>query len=795
MRSVRANRLSRILCLAFWLGAAAAPGVALGATTVTYKPYVAPGDAGTLGERDQIVIAWQTNESAANPGAFAVDFGRTPLYGRAGQVWGRVVDNYLAADATLPVPATAPGPRVNYTAVLRDLDFDSVYYYRVTGPGLPAQGFAASFKTRTRSHRFSFLVQGDEGFFPAVPGSNPARIADYEARIVHLMYNAHRISLAGEPARPEPNFALNTGDNVYTFGAEASYRDFWMPVWNSDTDSNETGAPFIRSKPFYIVVGNHDIGGNGDRVNLLASDTASRFSGNAEGGDLLAYYNNYYFPLNGPVGVDPYEIFNGDASTPNGAFFRYLGHDYVSPRAAEALRASTEVDSGRRPTRQIDRMSNYSFDQGNAHFLFLDANPHLFDAMVDGSPTFAAPPGAFPRYPSVLRDWIIGDLDSSNQPWKVVVFHQPTFSSGNATVRNNQMRAVAKVLEDHGVNVVFNGHEHNYQRTRPIRALDGVAGAPTTLGAPVVALDANYDGVTKNVPDGVLYIVEGAGGNRDFDGNLGSPRGSGPGVDEEDSATGTFTFGPGLTFANGPAAWLDTHLTNNEMAPFFPNAGSGQKITARFKAKVFSFAHVVVDGNQMTLFQITEPLLRTSSATAANPAPFGTDINGKPLNDPIPDTLVDPSTGAVVTPPADGASSLLDRFTIVKPDVDDSVRVELRGPNKVRGGATFEYTIDVDNRSPYPLNGAQVVLRLPEGAGLVDSLSETRTVKDGSVVVTLGRLGVGEARTVSVHVAVERDEDEPLRARASLRSSTAQTVFSSELTTRIRRDGDDRDGR
>jgi hypothetical protein len=233
---------------------------------ITYKPYVQPGDAGPLGEADQMVIAWQTNEAHANPGAFLVEFGKSSDYGTAAAVAGRVVDNYLAADPTLPIPPTAPGPRVNYTAVLRNLDFSTRYHYRVTGPGLPGEGFTASFKTRTRSHTFSFLVQGDEGFFPAVPSSNPARIANYEARIVHLMFNAHRISLAGETARPEPNFALNTGDNVYTFGAEASYRDFWMPIWNSDTDSNETGAPFIRSKPFYIVIGNHDIGGSGDRV-------------------------------------------------------------------------------------------------------------------------------------------------------------------------------------------------------------------------------------------------------------------------------------------------------------------------------------------------------------------------------------------------------------------------------------------------------------------------------------------------------------------------------------------------
>ena len=102
------------------------------------------------------------------------------------------------------------------------------------------------------------------------------------------------------------------GDNVFNNGAEGSYRDYSFPVWNSDVDSNETGAPFIRSIPFYIVVGNHDTGATGVNANMLGNDTAGRFSGNTDGGDALAYFNNYYFPLNGPTSVDTQFIWNGD---------------------------------------------------------------------------------------------------------------------------------------------------------------------------------------------------------------------------------------------------------------------------------------------------------------------------------------------------------------------------------------------------------------------------------------------------------------------------------------------------
>jgi uncharacterized repeat protein (TIGR01451 family) len=759
---------------------------------VTYKPYIQPGDNGPFGPMDQIVIAWQTDEASPNPGAFTVQFGERPSYGRSVTPQGRVVDNYLSADPTLPAPLpTASGPHSNYSAVLKDLEYDTTYFYRVNGPGMPPRGFAASFHTRKRGDDFSFLVQGDEGFFPVVPvpaGSAP-RIADYEARIVHLMYNVQNLSVPGVPKLPKPDLALNTGDNVYNTGAEGNYRDFWFPVWNSDVDSNEAGAPFIRSIPFYIVVGNHDIGLTGINVNMLGNNSAGRFSGNTDGGDALAYFNNYYFPLNGPTGVDPQFIYNGDTSTPNGMLFSFMGHNYSSPAAIAAYKASTQTDSGKGPKQQIDHESNYSFDSGSAHFVFLDANPHLFDGVLDGPAITAAPQLTFPPYPSVLRDWLIHDLDSSSQPWKFVVFHQPAFSSGNATVRNNQMRAAAKFLEDHGVNMVFNGHEHNYQRTFPIRANANVAAGPSTPGPAAVSIDTSFDGVTQTVPDGVLYIVEGAGGNRDFDGDLNPARGSGLGIDQDDSATGQGTLGT-FMFPNGPASWLDTNLTSISMSPVFSAAGSGPKITEKFKAKVFSFADVVVRDNKLTLYQISEPLTSSSSATPSSPAPFGTDVNGTPLNDPIPDTLVDPATGNVVSAPATGASALLDKFVVTKPDLSEDLRVHLSAPHSVAAGGQLTYTLKVRNGSSHGLNGTQAVFEIPNGLTFVASPDGSATQVDNQIVVTIGRLDAGGSAVVHIQTKVNSEAGSGLEATALLRSSTALSVPANEVHTRVDTDSE-----
>jgi hypothetical protein len=764
------------------------------AQTVTYKPYIQPGDNGPFGATDQAVVAWQTNESSPNTSAYSVEFGKSASYGSAVTPKARVVDNYLAADPALPIPPTASGAHANYSAVLAALEYDTTYFYKVNGPGMPAGGFTASLHTRKRGDEFSFIVQGDEGFFPVVPGSNPARIADYEARIVHLMYNVASLAVPGVPKLAKADLALNTGDNVYNTGAEGSYRDYWFPVWNSDIDSNETGAPFIRSIPFYIVVGNHDIGATGVNVNMLGGDNAGRFTGNTDGGDALAYFNNYYFPLNGPMGVDPQFTYNGDSAVTNGMLFSFKGTSYSSPKAIDAFRASTSVDSGKGAKQQIDHESNYSFDYGNAHYVFLDANPHLFNSVLDGPQIYQAPQQTFPAYPSVLRDWLIHDLDSSSQPWKFVVFHQPAFSSGNATVRNNQMRAVAKFLEDHGVNMVFNGHEHNYQRTFPIRANANVAAGPMSPGPAAVSIDTSFDGATQTVPDGVLYLVEGAGGNRDFDGNLTPARGSGGGIDQDDSATGLGSLAT-FMFPNGPASWVDTNLTSVSMSPVFSSGGSGPKITTRFKAKLFSFADIVVKDNKLTLYQISEPLLPTSSATSANPAPFGTDVNGKAVNDPIPDTLVDPATGNVVSAPADGPSVLLDKFVVTKPDLEEQLRVRLEAPESVKAGGQFTYRLRVENGSSHGLNGTQAVFDLPGEVTLVDSPDGGAVQVGNRVVVTIGRLGAASGTEVRLNVSVNGGVDGrgKLTASAFARSSTALPTQADRVRTRVTRDGSEGD--
>jgi uncharacterized repeat protein (TIGR01451 family) len=776
-------------------------------TVVTFLPYIEPGDNGPFGPKDQMVVTWQTNEVSPVTSAYFVEFGKSLPSSQTAVVNARVVDNYLAADpqfSSLVLPFQY-GAHSNYTAVLRDLEYDTTYSYQVTGPGLPVGGFVSSFHTRKTGLHFQFQVQGDEGYYPGIPGTSPPVVANYEARIINTMFNVGTLSLPGRPRLSSPDFALNTGDNIYIAGADSNYRDMWMRDWNNDVSSNETGAPFIRSVPLYVVAGNHDVGSTGATANLLAdsgttipgSSGPGPFGGGVGGGDALAYFNNFYYPLNGPAGVDIQSQFHVDASSPTNFFFSFNGTNYTSPAAIEGLRASTQVDSGKGPKRQIDHMGNYSFDYGNAHFLFLDANPHLFDNLLPNGPPGTLPDFPFPDYPTVLKNWIINDLDASHQTWKIAVFHQPSFSSGNATISNDQMRTIAHFLEDHGVNMVFNGHEHNYQRSLPIRALANLPAQPST-GVPQVAVDAKFDGISHTVPDGVLYFVEGAGGNRDFDDNLLNPRGGGASIDQDDAATGTVSStinGMAYSFVQGVASFLDTSLTDDAMKVFLGNPGSGPKITARFKSKVFSFAHIKVDDNIMTLYQISEPLLSTSSATPSNPAPFGTDYRGIPLNDPIPDTVFDPVTRAVVSQPATGTPALLDKVSVLKPDISKDVKVKFDAPAQVTPGGQITFSFAFKNGSAYALNGTQVVVTLPAGA-LFDSVSDgSATVQGQDIVVTLGRTVPGNTVTIFLKADVSGSvvSGSKLTSSALLRSSTALPVVAGIETTKVKRDDDNDD--
>src|SRR5271166_487246 len=92
----------------------------------------------------------------------------------------------------------------------------------------------------------------------------------------------------------------------------------------------------------------------------------------------------------------------------------------------------------------------YSFKKGNATFFALDSN------YMDSS----------------QLTWLETQLQNTNTPWKICYFHHPLYSDGRFHGPDVDLRAVLQPLfEKYGVNVVLSGHDHVYERIKPVDAI------------------------------------------------------------------------------------------------------------------------------------------------------------------------------------------------------------------------------------------------------------------------------------------------------------------------------------
>ena len=107
----------------------------------------------------------------------------------------------------------------------------------------------------------------------------------------------------------------------------------------------------------------------------------------------------------------------------------------------------------------------YSFDYGRVHFVSLDTETSFLDTARR----------------QVQVDWLKADLASTTQDWKVVYFHRPPYSSGFEHGSDLTIRSVfAPIFEQNGVQLVLSGHDHDYERTLPMKTSTDPSATPVT---------------------------------------------------------------------------------------------------------------------------------------------------------------------------------------------------------------------------------------------------------------------------------------------------------------------------
>jgi 3',5'-cyclic AMP phosphodiesterase CpdA len=112
-----------------------------------------------------------------------------------------------------------------------------------------------------------------------------------------------------------------------------------------------------------------------------------------------------------------------------------------------------------------DSEEYYSVNYGNAHFIMLNTEMDLYGAQ---------------------RDWLINDLTAASSDtlidWIFVNLHRSPYSSGNHGSQMDVRNAWCPLFEEYGVDIVFCGHDHDYERTLKISGVvyivTGGGGAP-----------------------------------------------------------------------------------------------------------------------------------------------------------------------------------------------------------------------------------------------------------------------------------------------------------------------------
>lgn len=349
----------------------------------------------------------------------------------------------------------------HYEAVLTGLAPEQAYYYSVAGHADASQRFLTapnSNKPPQDGNTHIWLV-GDSG-------TRTEEGHEGEAEGVRDGFLAYNAANGGETV----DLFLMLGDNAYVSGTDDEYQGAVFELYTE----------VLKQAAVWSTIGNHEMGvgsiplGLRDAGLSISSDPDSYTDDDPNTlEDGMPYFDIFTLPKQGEVG-----------GTPSG-------------------------------TEQY-----YSFDYGHVHVVSLDSQLSARDELQR----------------EAMESWLIADLASTTRDWTVVIFHHPPYSKGTHDSDNrsplvtigidvpmvDMRREFTPIFDTYGVDVVYSGHSHNYERsyylkghTRNARFFDpAIHAEPDSSGQPGLGQgDEPYTQITSSgYDDHSVYTVAGNSG-------------------------------------------------------------------------------------------------------------------------------------------------------------------------------------------------------------------------------------------------------------------------------------------
>ncbi len=233
----------------------------------------------------------------------------------------------------------------------------------------------------------------------------------------------------------------------------------------------ETKTALPRGRPFRFAAFGDSGNGSNTQTEFAKRIAASKPDVIIHVGDLVYptglrsdYLRNFFRPNEEMIRTAPFMPSEGnhDVATEKG---EPLLEVFVAPRNGPA---------GIEPER------NYWFDYGDARFVALDSNRVEEDGAITTE-----------QMKNAVAPWVRKAFTECDARWKFVFFHHPYYTGSQHAAEGQAYvkEAYRTVFEVCGVDVVFCGHNHLFERTAPIRG-------------------------DQVVPDGkgIVYITTGCGG-------------------------------------------------------------------------------------------------------------------------------------------------------------------------------------------------------------------------------------------------------------------------------------------